>query len=285
MILAEARRILKERALRSSGAEHHSPNAEQIEPAEVDYLLAHELQCSTAQPYLREQQTLSDQQWQHWQRQWARRLQGEPMAHILGERGFWTLDLYCDASTLIPRPDTEALVEAALRLLPQGPLLGLDAGTGTGALALALRAERPDWTLLAMDFSEPALRLAKRNAARHDLPLLLFRGDWLQAVANGSLDFIISNPPYIDPQDPHLQQGDLRFEPLSALVAEQQGLACYQLLLEQGRRVLRPHGYLLLEHGYDQAASLAAMAQAMGWTVLEQGQDYGGNDRFSLLQC
>lgn len=251
---------------------------------EADYLLTHVLGCRRTDLYLRDQQPVSDAQWRSLQQQMARRLSGEPMAHILGERGFWTLDLYCDASTLIPRPDSECLVDAALAHLPTTPLLGLDAGTGTGALALALLSERPQWRLLAMDRSPDALRLAARNAQRHRLHLPLFCGDWLMALADQSLDFVISNPPYIDPLDPHLQQGDVRFEPLSALVAEQQGLACYQLLLVQGLRVLRPGGHLLLEHGYDQARALAQLGTAAGWQWQAMGKDYGGNDRYTLFQ-
>lgn len=257
-----------------------------LDASDANYLLAALLGTSSAQLIVREQQLLSAAHIKDWQQALARRCAGEPVAYILGQRGFWTLDLYCNSHTLIPRPDTETLVEVALAHLPSDrALLGLDAGTGTGAIALALASERPHWRLLAMDYSLAALAVAQRNLTRYPLAVSLFCGSWLAAVRTQSLDFIISNPPYIDPEDPHLSQGDLRFEPRTALVAQAQGLADYQALLAQAPRVLKPGGYWLVEHGHDQKAALAQLVAASGLQLLGQFQDYGGQDRVTLAQA
>ncbi|MEY3018111.1 MAG: hypothetical protein RL336_1246 [Pseudomonadota bacterium] len=209
----------------------------------------------------------------------ARRMVGEPVAHILGHQGFWSLQLAVNASTLIPRPDTEVLVETALSLCPDVALDVIDLGTGTGAIALALKAERPLWRVVASDASLDACRLAQRNAADNGLDVAIFCAHWLQSVADNSMDVVISNPPYIDAADPHLKQGDVRFEPLSALVSEAAGTADLRSIAEQSLRVLRRGGRLLVEHGYDQREAVQQILNTLGYDDVHSVQDYGGQWR------
>lgn len=209
----------------------------------------------------------------------ARRMVGEPVAHILGHQGFWSLQLAVNASTLIPRPDTEVLVETALSLCPDVALDVIDLGTGTGAIALALKAERPLWRVVASDASLDACRLAQRNAADNGLDVAIFCAHWLQGVAQNSMDVVISNPPYIDAADPHLKHGDVRFEPLSALVSEAAGTADLRSIAEQSLRVLRRGGRLLLEHGYDQREAVQQILNTLGYDDVHSVQDYGGQWR------
>src|SRR5690554_793042 len=211
----------------------------------------------------------------------AQRVQGEPIAHLIGERDFWSLSLLVDASTLIPRPDTETLVEWALEL----PLLAnarvLDLGTGTGAIALALASEQPSWQVIGVDKSDDAVQLALNNAQKNQLQQVEFKSsDWFEQVA-GSFDLIVSNPPYIDGQDPHLQQGDVRFEPMSALVAEQQGLADIVHIIDQAPHYLRDQAWLLIEHGYQQAEQVRELLKAKGFQQVETREDLGGQPRIS----
>jgi len=211
----------------------------------------------------------------------ARRKAGEPVAHLLGYRDFWTLRLRVSPATLIPRPDTEVLVEQALLRLEAGSARVADLGTGTGAIALALASERPGWQLVATELQPDAVRLAQINAAEHKLANVEVRqGSWCEPL-EGQFDMILSNPPYIDPDDPHLQQGDVRFEPLSALVAEHRGLADIEQIADCARRHLLSGGWLLLEHGYDQAAAVRSRLTALGYARVFSVQDYGGNDRVS----
>lgn len=225
---------------------------------------------------------LSQSQWQDFEQLLARRIDGEPVAHILGQRGFWTLQLAVDASTLIPRPDTEVLVETALNLLPDEPLDVVDVGTGSGAIALALKSERPSWRMLAGDASLAACRLAKRNAASNALDVPLFCGDWLHALADASMDVVLSNPPYIEATDPHLNEGDVRFEPRSALVAGARGLADLVNIAEQSIRVLRSGGWLMMEHGFDQRQAVTSQLRRLGYHRVESFKDFGGHWRITV---
>jgi len=213
-----------------------------------------------------------------------RRIEGEPVAYILGRQGFWDLDLQVRPSTLIPRPDTEVLVECALQLHKDEPLMVLDIGTGTGAIALALKKERPTWRVLAADFNLDACQLARSNAHNNKLDVTVFCGDWLAAVAPDTLDILISNPPYIAAEDHHLQEGDVRFEPHSALVAERQGLADIECIAKQAISVLKTGGYILLEHGYDQRQRVSAILETQGFINISCIKDYGDNWRATLAQ-
>ena len=212
-----------------------------------------------------------------------RRQAGEPVAHILGYRDFWTLSLAVNATTLIPRPDTERLVELALERIADGPYHVADLGTGTGAIALSLASERPGWILYGTDRLEDAVQLAEQNRQRLKLANVRLQvGSWcdpLKDLCTEPLDMIVSNPPYIDPEDPHLKQGDVRFEPHSALVADHSGMADIQTIALQAVDYLKKGGWLLLEHGYDQGEKVRKTLIEQGYTEVESFVDLGGQDR------
>lgn len=212
-----------------------------------------------------------------------RRAAGEPIAHILERRGFWSLDLEVSPSTLIPRPDTELLVEVALEQLAQSEaqVRILDLGTGTGAIALALARELPLAQVMATDFLPQVVALAERNRQRLALEnVRILHSDWWQAVT-GAFDLIVSNPPYIDEADPHLTAGDLRFEPHSALVAGERGLADLRHIIQGAPSYLAAGGWLLLEHGWQQGESVRQLLSGAGFSDVFSRRDYGGQERVS----
>lgn len=214
-----------------------------------------------------------------------RRVKGEPIAHLIGEREFWSLPLRVSNATLIPRPDTECLVEQALRCLPAGPARILDLGTGTGAIALALACERSDCQILAADVMPAAVTLALENAETLGFTnVSVIQSDWFSALKGQSFDLITSNPPYIDSHDPHLQLGDVRFEPLSALVADNHGFADIDWLIQHAAEHLTPGGWLIIEHGWQQGEAVERRFRQAGFTHVCVGKDYGGNDRFTFGQ-
>lgn len=215
----------------------------------------------------------------------ARRVNGEPVAHLIGVREFWSLPLFVSPATLIPRPDTECLVEQALARLPSSPCRILDLGTGTGAIALALASERPDCNVTAVDLMPDAVALAQRNAAHLNITNIeILQSCWFSALEGQQFAMIVSNPPYIDEHDPHLAQGDVRFEPLSALVAADNGLADLHTLIDDARQHVLPGGWLLLEHGWQQGADVRAIFERYGWQHVATCRDYGDNERLTLGQ-
>jgi len=211
-----------------------------------------------------------------------RRVKGEPVAHILGYREFWSLTLAVNNSTLIPRPETETLIEWVTELgLPKCSRV-LDLGTGSGAIALALAMENPDWEIDASDISSAAVALATENASRLQVENVRLQvSDWYQSVSAGAYDLIVSNPPYIKANDEHLQKGDLRFEPVSALVADNMGLADLEKIIAGAGAFLADGGWLLLEHGYEQAPAVRAMLKQFGFSGVLTRCDLSGNDRIS----
>ncbi|BAN50557.1 peptide chain release factor N(5)-glutamine methyltransferase [Metapseudomonas resinovorans] len=214
-----------------------------------------------------------------------RRRQGEPVAYILGHQGFWSLDLEVAPDTLIPRADTELLVETALALLPAAPAEVLDLGTGTGAIALALACERLSWKVTGVDRISAAVALAERNRARLKLNNARFvESHWFSALVEQRFALIVSNPPYIPASDPHLAQGDVRFEPSSALVAGADGLDDIRQIIQDAPTHLLPGGWLLLEHGYDQAPAVRDLLARRGFALVESRRDLGGHERISLGQ-
>ena len=211
-----------------------------------------------------------------------RRINGELMAYILGHKEFWGLDFVVTKDTLIPRPESELLVEMALAALPKSKLTIADLGTGSGAIALALASERPDWDIVAVDQSAAALAVAKQNAQHLSLNQVCFtQGSWCEALGKVKYDAIISNPPYIADKDPHLSQGDLRSEPRSALASGEDGLDDIRLIVSQVPNYLQIRGLLLLEHGYNQAAYVSHLLQTAGFTEIRQQQDLAGHVRIT----
>lgn len=216
----------------------------------------------------------------------ARRVKGEPMAYILGLREFWSLPLKVSTATLIPRPDTERLVELALdfahkRLENQENLQILDLGTGTGAIALALASELGEKAqIIGVDFQAEAVKLAEENRENLGFKNVQFlQSDWFSALENQRFDLIVSNPPYIDAEDENLTVGDVRFEPLTALVADNNGLSDLQKIIQNAPLYLKPQGALMLEHGWQQGEPVRHLFDLSLWEAIETAQDYGGNDR------
>ena len=211
-----------------------------------------------------------------------RRLRGEPMAYILGEREFYGLPLRVTPAVLIPRPETELLVELALsRMAADAAMRVLDLGTGSGAIAVALAKARPQAQLTAVDVEYAALGVARENARRNGVRVRFFCGNWFGPVPGESFDLIVSNPPYVAAEDPHLLQGDVRFEPDRALVGGTDGLECIRAIVARARAQLRPGAWLLLEHGYDQADACRALLEAAGYGEVQSWPDLAGIPRVS----
>lgn len=259
--------------------------------ADADVLLCHLLGCRRSYLMTWPERELDAAQ-QATLRTWlARRLNGEPIAHLVGEREFWSLPLKVSPATLIPRPDTEVLVEQALTRIPQGPCAVLDLGTGTGAIALALKSERPELDVWAVDRMADAAALARENSAALGLPIEVRDGSWFEPLGEPARDntprfaVIVSNPPYIDGADPHLEQGDVRFEPRSALVADDAGLADIRHIVAHAPAYLLPDGWLLLEHGWDQGEAVRQLLRDGGYREVATVRDYGDNDRVTLGLC
>lgn len=212
----------------------------------------------------------------------SERAAGQPIAYLLGHQEFWSLPLMVSPSTLIPRPDTECLVESALGLPVPEAARVLDLGTGTGAIALALASERKRWQVTACDFVSDAVTLARRNAEALGLPVEVVQSSWFSGLNPGKFDLIVSNPPYIASDDHHLGEGDVRFEPSSALVSGPDGLDDIRLIVQQAPQWLAPDGWLLLEHGFEQAAAVRGLLAERGFDAVQSGQDYGDRDRMTL---
>jgi len=255
-----------------------------VEQRDAEAALLHVLGKSTAFLRTWPDFALSDEQVTDYQKAISRLDAGEPLAYVLGEQAFWTLTLQVTPDTLIPRPDTERLVEAALTRMSAAEGRVLDLGTGSGAIALSLAAERPAWQVLASDFSAAALAVARSNASKNSLSNCEFRhGSWFDVVGEGEkFNLIVSNPPYIDPDDTHLAA--LTHEPITALTAPQHGLAdLVQIVAGAGRHLLDA-GWLLVEHGYDQGQAVRELFTQAGFVQVETLRDYGGNERVTLGQ-
>ncbi|MFE8072680.1 peptide chain release factor N(5)-glutamine methyltransferase [Marinobacteraceae bacterium S3BR75-40.1] len=250
---------------------------------DAQLLLAEAIRRDRTYLYTWPERQLTPEEQQRFEALAARRMAGEPVAHILERGAFWTLELKVAANTLIPRPETERLVEVVLELdLPDDARI-LDLGTGTGAIALALAAERPDWQVVATDRDDTIVALARENARLNALERVQFLvSDWFGALASSRYDLIVSNPPYIDPDDPHLAQGDVRFEPDTALVAQDGGLADLRHILQEARHWLTEGGVLAMEHGWDQADDVRTLMEDAGYEQVRLERDYGGRPRLTL---
>ncbi|MFL1465217.1 peptide chain release factor N(5)-glutamine methyltransferase [Marinobacter sp. HN1S83] len=212
------------------------------------------------------------------------RASGHPVAYLLGEQEFWSLPLKVNASTLIPRPDTECLVEAALGLPIPDDAQVLDLGTGTGAIALALASERGRWQVLACDAVASAVELAAENAQRLNLSVTVVLSHWFDNLPAGRFDLIVSNPPYVASGDHHLGEGDVRFEPSSALVAGDDGLDDIRVIVAASPQRLSANGWLMVEHGFDQGNAVRDLFRKAGLVAVETRRDYGNRDRLTLGQ-
>ncbi len=248
---------------------------------EAEVLLCHCLDKPRSYLYSHGEQPVPWEQRAAYEQLLVERRAGQPVAYLVGQREFWSLALAVNEHTLIPRPDTETLVMWALELPLPAEAAVADWGTGSGAIALALASERPDWQLSASDVSALALDVADLNRRRLGLPVRLLQSDWGAAFADGSLDLVVSNPPYVAEGDPHLEAGDLPFEPIAALVSGRDGLDAIRRILQDALRVLKPGGWLLLEHGYDQAAAVRELLRSAGFAAVASRADLAGIERIS----
>lgn len=249
-----------------------------LDPLENRILLCHALGLTRVGLITQSERALTEAEAAQLSALVARRQQGEPIAYIVGRREFFGLDFRVTGAVLIPRPDTELIVELALeRLAPHGR--ALDMGTGSGAIAVAIAHTRPDAAVTALDVSEAALEIAHENAAANGTRVRFLQSDWYAALGDEAFELIASNPPYIAQGDAHLSQGDLRFEPAGALTDHADGLSALRTIIAGARAHLVPQGWLLMEHGYDQAAHVRALLTDRGYTEVQSWRDLAGIER------
>jgi release factor glutamine methyltransferase len=253
---------------------------------DAEVLLAHVLQKPRVYLHAWPEAELSQEQETQFLNIISQRAAGRPVAYLTGQREFWSLNLAVTPDVLIPRPETELLVERTLAILPENEVLRVaDLGTGSGAIAIALAHERRHWRLYAIDRSIRCVELAQGNARRLGIDNLCFiNADWSTALANQCFDAIVANPPYVAARDPHLQQGDVRFEPASALTSGPQGLDDLRRLTEDAPRVLKPGGWIVLEHAMEQAAEIHKLLNNMAFTSISTTRDLAGLERVSCAQ-
>ncbi len=250
---------------------------------DTELLLSHVLKKNRAFLYTWPEQQLSADEQTAFQALFNRRIKGEPIAHLIGTREFWSLSLNVSPATLIPRPETELLVELALELPLTEQATVLDLGTGTGAIALALASEKPLWRICAIDTVVEAVALAERNRQQHGFEnVRVFRSDWFSELGEQQFDLVVSNPPYIDANDEHLQQGDVRFEPGSALVASELGLSDLHAIVTGAGLHLKSGGWLILEHGYEQGDGIRQIMSKAGFSEVVTHVDLAGLDRATI---
>lgn len=257
---------------------------QQSDSAAVDarVLLCHVIAQSQSYLFTWPDKVLTEQQQAMFSQLVEQRQSGHPVAHLTGERDFWTLRLAVNPATLIPRPETECLVEAALELLTPTDKTVCDLGTGTGAVALAIASERKDIEVTGVDRIEDAVTLATQNARTNNVANSRFVvSNWFNALADSQFDMIVSNPPYVEADSEYLQQGDVRFEPLSALTAGADGLDDIKIIIAHAVTHLREGGWLLLEHGYTQASSIQSLFELHGFAEIHTRQDLAGLDRIT----
>ena len=251
-----------------------------LDPVDQRLLVCHALGLSRTALITQSDRVLSSEEALRISALLQRRLDGEPVAYILGRREFYGLPFEVGPAVLIPRPETELLVELALeRLPPRGRVL--DMGTGSGAIAVALAHTRPDAQVSALDVSKDAIATASRNAASNGVAVRFLESSWYDAVGGEQFDLIVSNPPYIAAGDRHLSEGDLRFEPADALTDHADGLSALRTIIEGAPEHLPPQGWLLMEHGYDQAESVRGLLSAADYTEVQSWKDLSGIERVS----
>lgn len=255
-----------------------------VEQLEARMLIGYVTQLTRVQLITQSERAFSAAEAEQLNTLFQRRVAGEPMAYLLGEREFFGLTFKVDPAVLIPRPDTELLVELALQHLPQDGRV-LDMGTGSGAIAIAIAHTRRDARVTALDVSENALRVAQSNAKNNHVNVTFLRSDWFTAlaeqVAEQQFDLIVSNPPYIVAGDRHLSEGDLRFEPIDALTDHADGLSALRIISKQATDYLCEDGWLLMEHGYDQAEAVRELLKQDGYTEMQSWRDLANIERVS----
>jgi release factor glutamine methyltransferase len=253
---------------------------------DAEVLVMHACGVGRSELITRQEMAITDEQLNKLENLLARRQRGEPIAYITGTREFWSMELNVTPATLIPRPETELLVEKALERIPREAAWTVaDLGTGSGAIALAIAKERPRCRVIATDSSSAALAVARSNAEKFGLTNIEFReGDRFVPLAGASLDMIVSNPPYIRADDPHLEQGDLRFEPASALISGADGLDAIRHTAQHAREFLKPGGWLLFEHGWDQAGAAGEILRRQGYRDIVSHADLAGHARVTACR-
>lgn len=260
-----------------------SQYAKQLDQVDVRLLLQHVLQVNAAFLIAHGEQILTPDQITHFEQLVARRIAGEPVAYLTGEKGFYDLVFSVSPAVLIPRPETELLVEIALSKIPlDTPFEILDLGTGSGIIAITLAKHRPASRVIAVDRSPDALTVARQNVMQLAIENVTFdQSDWYAGLQDKKFDMIVANPPYVAEEDVHLTQGDLRFEPQTALVAQENGLRDLSVIIRHAPAHLRSAGWLLFEHGYDQAAACQKMLQHAGFSRIFTAPDLAEIERVS----
>lgn len=250
---------------------------------DAEALLSHTLNVSRAYLYTYPERPLTNQEAAHYETLIKQRLDGHPVAYLTGSREFWSLPFHITQEVLIPRSDTELLVEMTLnQLASMTSATVLDLGTGSGAIAIALASEQPNWHIFAIDTSPSAVKLAQTNATHFNLSnVTTLQSDWFSAIPDRLFDAIVSNPPYLAVDDPHLKQGDLRFEPENALVSGPEGLNDLTIIIQESYAHLTPGGILLIEHGFEQGLAVTQLLHHHGYEQIQCWQDVQGHDRVS----
>ncbi len=251
---------------------------------DAEILLSSILNCDRSYLYGHPERDIPDDYIEEFLKKVSLRAFGHPVAHLINNREFWSMDFMVSPDTLIPRPETEVLVEAAIKLIPNNKNFSvLDLGTGCGAIAIAIASERPKIKVTATDISSDALIIAIKNAGIHYIKNIIFKqGDWFDIDDPGTYDLIVSNPPYIRSDDPHIEQGDVRFESKTALISGKDGLDDLRIIINQAKSHLKNNGWLLVEHGYDQGDEVRKLFLDNGYTNTSTIKDYSGNDRVTL---
>ncbi len=251
---------------------------------DTEALLCSILNCERSRLYSHPEQELTDKEIKSFNELISLREQGHPVAHLSKQKEFWSLSFYITQDTLIPRPETELLVETALKYVPIDSEKNiLDLGTGSGAIAIAIASERPLTNITATDKSNEALKIAKLNADSHNIQNIEFKNaNWFEKESNVAYDLIVSNPPYICDGDPHLKQGDVQFEPISALTSGKDGLDDLRIIISEAKNNLNKQSWLLVEHGYNQAEHVRQLFIENDFTSVSTIKDYSNNERVSI---
>ena len=257
--------------------------AEEMARLDAEILLSKVLNKPRSYLHAWPEQPLAEESYQRFLDFIERRARGEPIAYLTGQREFWSLDLRVSPGVLIPRPETELLVDIALERLPGADCRVADLGTGSGAIALALASERPNWDIIATDISSEALGIAQENARVLRMESITFRiSDWYEGLPNAEYQLLISNPPYVSSYDAYLKQGDVRFEPQSALKGGNDGLRDLRTLISGAAQYLLPGGWLMLEHGYNQAEDVSGLFCEVGFVSIETFRDLAQHPRVTI---